>query len=180
MADDKKDEAKELAERYKVLLEQRQKLRELESDINTYLNAMEKILEKEANEYVTKRHPGRPKKVGEAMRNKKVNIAVAFNFPDLPRYIKFLEESGVTDDLANKPVDKKRKCFEHMEVFTLLYLSKFLMGIKSTRGTSELLSNKATLTLLGFAENEMENGLNKSGSANQYGDGHERKSKIFT
>ena len=120
------------------------------------------------------------KKVGEAMHNKKVNMAVAFNFPDLPRYIKFLEESGVTDDLANKPVDKKRKCLEHMEVFPLLYLSKFLIGIKSTRGTSELLSNKAALTLLGFTENEMENGLNKRGSANQYGDGYERKSKIFT
>jgi len=64
VADDKKKEAKELAERYKVLLEQRQKLRELDRDINSCLNAMEKILEKEVNEYVTKRHPGRPKKGG--------------------------------------------------------------------------------------------------------------------
>jgi len=119
------------------------------------------------------------KKVGEAMRNKKVNMAVAFNFPDLPRYIKFLEESGVTDGLADRQVDRKRQCFEHMEVFPLLYLSKFLTGIKSTRGTSELLSNKAALTLLGFSEDEMENGLNKRGRANQYGDGYERRSKIF-
>jgi len=55
-------EAKELADNYKELLERRQKLRELDQKINEYLNVMESILEKEAKDYATKRHPGRPKK----------------------------------------------------------------------------------------------------------------------
>ena len=62
IAKDKETQAKELAERYKLLLAQRQTLREFDQEINVYLNSMEKILELEANGYVTNRDPGRPKK----------------------------------------------------------------------------------------------------------------------
>ena len=62
VATDKQKQAKEMAERYKILITQRQGLRELDHKINIYLNSMEEILEGEANEYVTKRNPGRPKK----------------------------------------------------------------------------------------------------------------------
>jgi len=55
-------EAKDLAANYKVLIEERQLLREVDQEINRYLNDMEALLEKEAKEYATKRHPGRPKK----------------------------------------------------------------------------------------------------------------------
>lgn len=54
--------AKALAERYQGWLRARQQLRELDQAIQDYLNEMERILEKEAASYATKRNPGRPKK----------------------------------------------------------------------------------------------------------------------
>jgi len=47
-------EAKELAENYKILLENRKKVREADSEINILLNQMEEILERDAVKYVTK------------------------------------------------------------------------------------------------------------------------------
>ena len=62
VAEDKRREAKEMAERYKAWTAQRQRLRELDLEIQEHLNAMEVLLEKEARDYATKRAPGRPKK----------------------------------------------------------------------------------------------------------------------
>jgi hypothetical protein len=118
------------------------------------------------------------KKIDEALLNKKVNLAVGLNFPAMPRYLNYLEQSGVTDNLADTKANKERRCWEHMEVFPLLYLCKFLAGIKSTRGTKELLSNEAALVLLGFTDKEIKKGLTDRGKANQYGDGYERRSEI--
>ena len=118
------------------------------------------------------------KRIDEAIRNRKIYLSVGINFPALPRYLRYLEEAGVTDDMAGIDVYKERKCWGHMEVFPLLYLSKFLMGIESTRRTKELLSNKAALFLLGFTDKEIEKGLTDRGKANQYGSGYERRSEI--
>lgn len=59
---EKRMDAKALAENYKTLMEERQILRTIDQEINGYLNAMELLLEKEAKDYATQRHPGRPKK----------------------------------------------------------------------------------------------------------------------
>lgn len=118
------------------------------------------------------------KKIDEAIRNKRINLAVGINFPALPRYLSYLEDAGVTDDLAEIEANKERKCWEHMEVFPLIYLCKFMVGITSTRGTRELLANQAALALLGFTDKEIEKGLTERGKANQYGGGFKRKSEI--
>ncbi|MHB9143601.1 MAG: transposase [Paludibacter sp.] len=118
------------------------------------------------------------KKVDEAVLNKSVNLAVGINFPALPRYLTYLELSNVKESLAEIEVHKERKCWGHMEVFPLIYLCKFMVGISSTRGSKELLANKALLSLLGFTDKEIDKGLTERGKANQYGNGYERKSEI--
>ncbi len=119
------------------------------------------------------------KRIDEAVRNRKVNLAVGINFPALPRYLTYLEKAGVTDSLAEVEVHKERKCYEHMEVFPLIYLCKFMAGIESTRSTRELLVNEAALTLLGFTDKEIGKGLTQRGKANQYGKDYERKSEVI-
>lgn len=59
---DKRREAKDLAANYKTLLEERKLLREMDQQIQEYLNELEALFEKEAKNYATKRNPGRPKK----------------------------------------------------------------------------------------------------------------------
>lgn len=58
----KRREAKDLAANYKTLLDERKSLREMDQQIQEYLNLLETLLEKEAKNYATQRNPGRPKK----------------------------------------------------------------------------------------------------------------------
>lgn len=120
------------------------------------------------------------KKIDEAVRNRKINLSVGINFPALPRFLTYLEASGITDSLAEIEVNKQRKCWEHMEVFPLIYLCKILVGIESTRGTREVLANKAAMTLLGFSDEQLEKGLTGRGKANQYGKDYERQAQIVS
>lgn len=55
-------DAKKKAQYYKDWLQNRKLLRELDQSIQHKLDEMEKLLEKEAAVYGTKRNPGRPKK----------------------------------------------------------------------------------------------------------------------
>ncbi|MHB9143602.1 MAG: DUF6788 family protein [Paludibacter sp.] len=59
---DKHWDARNLADNYKKLTNERQLLHEIDKEINEYLNEMEKLLEVEVKDYATKRHSGRPKK----------------------------------------------------------------------------------------------------------------------
>lgn len=120
------------------------------------------------------------KKIDEAINNKKISMAVGISFPALPRYITYLENVGIVDNLAEKPVNKQRKCYEHMEVFPLLYLCKTMSGVESARGTKEMLSNKAAMAMIGFTQDEIDNGLTKRGKSNQYGKDFTRQSQVVS
>lgn len=120
------------------------------------------------------------KKIDEAIRNRKISMTTALNFPALPRFLNFLEDAVITDNLAQIEVNKKRKCYEHMEVFPLIYLCKIMVGIENTRGTRELLTNKAAMTLLGFTDEKMAKGLTQRGKANQYGTDYSRKAPLIS
>lgn len=120
------------------------------------------------------------KKIDEAIRNRKITMSVGINFPALPKYLSFLEASGVSDSLAQVEVNRQRKCMEHMEVFPVLYLAKIMVGIQSLRGAREILTNKAAMTMLGFTANEIKEGITKRGQANQYGEGFERRSPVVS
>ena len=58
----KEKQAKEYAESYKKWIQNRQKLRELNHEIQDNLDEMEKFLEQEAKDFTTTRSRGRPKK----------------------------------------------------------------------------------------------------------------------
>jgi len=57
-------QARQLAANYLRWTEHRQQLRELDKSIQESLDKIEKILEQDAGEYVTKGKPGRPRKQG--------------------------------------------------------------------------------------------------------------------
>jgi hypothetical protein len=65
-------------------------------------------------------------------------MTTALNFPALPRFLNYLEEAGITNNLAEIEVNKQRKCYEHMEVFPLIYLCKIMVGIENTQRQQRL------------------------------------------
>ena len=58
----KENKARQMADSYSKWLENRRLIREMERQIQQYLDEMEFLLEQDAADYVTKRKPGRPKK----------------------------------------------------------------------------------------------------------------------
>ena len=58
----KESKARQLAENYSKWLEYRRLIREMERQIQQYLDELELLLEQDATDYVTRRKPGRPKK----------------------------------------------------------------------------------------------------------------------
>ena len=108
------------------------------------------------------------KKVREALKQKKIDIAVQTKWPFIGAFMRFLDQRGVMGELKKIQGKQKRKTLGN-HIFTMLYIFKLMIGIPHIRGTEELLGDKGVMKMLGFTQEHMENGLCNRGDANQYG-----------
>lgn len=117
------------------------------------------------------------KKVEQALKNKEVDVVLSTKWPFIGDFLRFLEEKGLMKEFKKIIGDQKRKMVSS-NVFILIYLIKLIVGISRIRGTSELLSDSGTMTLLGFDKDVLKEGLCNRGDANQHG--KELKKNVFS
>jgi len=108
------------------------------------------------------------KKVKQAIKNQKINIAVTTDWPFIGNFMKFIEKTGVMFHLKSVTGTQKRIGIS-LHLFILLYLLKTIIGIPKIRGSEVLLGNVGAMNLIGFRVEELINGTTKRGKANQHG-----------
>jgi hypothetical protein len=108
------------------------------------------------------------KKVEEALKNKEVDVVFNTKWPFIGDFLRFLEKKGILNELKKIIGEQKRKMVSS-NVFVLIYLIKLIVGISRIRGTSELLSDSGTMSLIGFDIDILQGGLCNRGDANQHG-----------
>jgi len=114
-------------------------------------------------------------KVKEALKKKKIDFAVNINLPFLGRFMKFLESTGVMNELKGITGSRIRQMLAPF-IFILLYIIKIIVGIPTIRGSDKLLGNMGAMNLLGFNVDSLKEGLCKRGNANQHGKDHKKNS----
>lgn len=117
--------------------------------------------------------------VDQYLREKKITFAEMIATDDGLEFLEYLYSQGIADDFARAPYAKKREFISNYEVFPMIYMMNILSGDWAVRRTQKILRNEAILKVLGFANEEIEEGLTQRGKKNQYGEGYKRKSGIM-
>ena len=118
-------------------------------------------------------------KVDQYMRQKIYSFAEMVHMGDCLEFFEYLINEGISDDFAKVKYDKKRQPFSNVEVFPLIYMIHILTGEWSARRTQKILKNEAAARILGFSDEQIQEGITKRGIKNQYGEGFERKSGLM-
>ena len=117
--------------------------------------------------------------VDQYLERKEITYAEMINADGGLEFLEYLIKEGIADDFSNAKFEKDREFIMNNEVFPMIYMLNILSGDWAVRRTQKILRNEATLRVLGFSDEEIENGLTKRGKKNQYGEGYERKSGIM-
>jgi len=117
------------------------------------------------------------RKVKNALKKKKIDIAINTNCPFVGPFLKFLESVGVMKELKKITGSQIRKMLSP-HIFTLLYILKIIVGIPNIRGSESLLGDLGAMNLVGFNVDNLVDGLCKRGDANQYGKGYKKKPNV--
>lgn len=117
--------------------------------------------------------------VDQFLREKKYTFAEMAPMDDGLEFLEYLEQEGVAESFASAQYTKEREFINNYEVFPMIYMMNILSGEWSVRRTQILLKNEAVLRILGFTDEQIENGLTKRGTKNQYGEGFTRKAGIM-
>ena len=115
------------------------------------------------------------RKVKEALKEKKIDLAINTNWPFIGLFLKFLESIGIMKGLKEITGSQIRKMLAP-HIFTLLYILKIIVGIPKIRGSEALLGDLGAMNLIGFNVDKLIDGLCKRGDANQHGKGHKKNS----
>jgi hypothetical protein len=113
------------------------------------------------------------RRVKQALKNKKIDIAIDTKWPFIGPFLKFLEESGIMSTLKMITGTQIRKMLQNY-IFVLLYIVKIIIGISRIRGSEQLLGDLGAMKLMGFNVDQLTGGLCKRGDANQYGKGYKK------
>jgi len=117
--------------------------------------------------------------VDRYLRERQITYAEAVANDYGLEFLEYLINEGIADDFANAMYKKKREFISNYEVFPMIYMMNILSGEWAVRRTQKILKNEAVLRVLGFTEEEIDNGLTQRGAKNQYGEGFSRKSGIM-
>ena len=117
--------------------------------------------------------------VDQYLREKKYTFAEMVSMDDGLEFLEYLTQEGISDDFSCVEYTKEREFIGNYEVFPMIYMMNILSGEWSVRRTRKILMDEAALRILGFSEEEIENGLTKRGQKNQYGEGFARKPGIM-
>lgn len=118
------------------------------------------------------------RKVKEALKEKKIDLAINTNWPFIGLFLKFLESIGIMKGLKEITGSQIRKMLAP-HIFTLLYILKIIVGIPKIRGSEALLGDLGAMNLIGFNVDKLIDGLCKRGDANQHGKGHKKNSLCY-
>ena len=113
------------------------------------------------------------KKVTKALKKKKVDLICPTKWPFLGTFLRFLEETGVAKAMDNLTGSHKRKNIMP-KLCTLIYMIKLIIGIPRIRGSEVLLGDEGAMKMVGFTDQQIQEGLCARGDANQYGKGYKK------
>ena len=114
------------------------------------------------------------RKVSQALTKKrKIDFACVTKWPFLGPFLKFLEEMGITKEMDKLSGSYQRKIVLP-KMYALIYLVKLIIGIPRIRGSEVLLGDQGAMKMLGFKEEQIQEGLCARGDANQYGEGYKK------
>ncbi len=113
------------------------------------------------------------KKVTKALKKKKIDLACTTKWPFLGPFLRFLDETGVAKAMDNLTGSHKRKNVMP-KLCVLVYIIKLIVGIPRIRGSEALLGDEAAMKMIGFTEQQIQEGLCARGDANQYGEGYKK------
>lgn len=117
-------------------------------------------------------------KVKEALKKKKIDIAMNTSWPFIGPFMKFLERTGIMKELRNITGCHIRKIIAP-HIFVLLYILKIIIGVPKIRGSEKLLGDLGAMNLVGFNVDSLKEGLCKRGDANQHGKGYKKNSLCY-
>jgi len=117
--------------------------------------------------------------VDQYLKKKQITYAEVIAADNGLEFLEYLIAEGIAADFSNAPFTIIRESIGNNEVFPMIYMMNILSGDWSVRRTKSILKNEAITRLLGFTEEEIESGLTKRGTKNQYGEGYERKSGVM-
>lgn len=117
------------------------------------------------------------RKVKEALKDKKIDLAINTNWPFIGPFLKFLENKGIMKELKKIMGSQIRKTLG-LHIFILLYILKIIVGIPRMRGSEALLGDLGAMNLVGFNVDNLMNGLCKRGDANQHGKGYKKNHPV--
>ena len=120
-----------------------------------------------------------PKRIKEALKNKKIDIAEPIKWAFMSDLLSFFEKIKVLEILNEASGSFKRKSISVLGKFLLIYVLKLIVGIPNTRGIKELLGDYGVMKLLGFEHKKIKFGITNRGKSNQYGKKYKRKSKTM-
>lgn len=113
------------------------------------------------------------RKVKEALKNKKIDLVLPTKWPFIAPFMEFLKSNSIIKKLS-KIEGKNERINIKQELILLIYILKIIIGIPRIRGTEELLTDIGAMSVLGFAPEQVINGICKRGNANQHGNGYKK------
>ena len=117
--------------------------------------------------------------VDQYVAQQKLSYAETVEMEGGTEFLEYLIKAGIADDFAGAEYNKRRMFIPQIEVFPMIYMMNILSGEWSVRRTRTILTNEAQLKIMGFADEQLANGLTGRGKKNQYGEGYDRQPGIM-
>ena len=117
--------------------------------------------------------------VDQFLSEKKYTFAEMVEMDDGLEFLEYIAQEGIADSFAEAEYTKQREFIPNHEVFPMIYMMNILSGEWSVRRTRKILTDEAMLRILGFTGEQIEKGLTKRGTKNQYGEGYARQAGVM-